>query len=258
MLSKIAIDLFTLKSFSQAEKIRSHLDLLTSSNFAPTHWGVNERPNSRRKYSTEEVLFSIDENNTFDGMCLYRKSSPSYTIFYSSGSDTPLIPNALHCSFEKGVTSLDPINLKSIFSLGSLLAAELEVVYGYIWLYWNENEAWKQYMPQSLINSFELAKYGPNPVQARTWFGSYLTQLIGKDVFSQCGVLMRDTSWGGLELDLVPEPWNSSLEEVLAQQKKAMSTLSKTGIFGDYQKFADYAPGESWSPFFGVPPHTQN
>jgi len=247
MPDRIFVEIFTLKSFALIEDISLDLDILeSSSNLSPTHWGKDERPSSRRKYVRDEVSFFLEERKP-DGLHFYRNQHPIYTFFYSSRYSSR--PGGIHWSFEKNVKTLNSDIVKEIFDASSSLAEALEAVFGYIWTPWDDNDGYKRYMPRPFINIPTLLSYGPNPVDIRTWYGPYIIGLIGRNVLTESGVLTRDTAWGGVELDLVEEPWNSSLEEVLKRQKEVMAVLGKTEVFGNYTKYPICKPGKRWIPF---------
>jgi len=257
MPDRIMIDMFTLKSLSSVEDLKLHLDLLeSSSNLKPTHWGKDEKPSSRRKYKRDELLFSLEDGGAFDALHLYRNKEPLYTLFflprphYTLSTPVSFVPpSAIHWSFEKNVRTFSPDVVKEIFEVSSHLADQVEAIFGYIWTPWDDNEGYKLYMSRSLIKASDVQSYGANPTQIRTWYGPHIVGLIGRNTLTESGAFIRDTSWGGVELDLVEEPWDSSLEEVLKRQKEVMAVLGKTEVFGDYARYPICEPGKKWIPF---------
>lgn len=242
MPDKIIIEIFKLNAFNSVEEIEQHLDILyTSADFTPTHWAKNEHPTAKRKYVRDEVLFYGEDIGDYGLVHLYREQFPTYTLFYKSNKRFK--PSVLRLSFEDA-KAFDPKMIKAIFDLGNAFAHQLEAVFGYVWMSWNED--YGKYLPRKTIRSGELARYGPNPAHARTWHGSYLVNLIGRDQLNQCGADVRDTEWGGVELDLVPEPWAATLDELVDRQRRVMETLEQTEVFGDYRNFPIFHPGKKW------------
>lgn len=242
MPDRVIIEMFKLGDFNSTGEIEKHLDILENSvSLAPTHWAVNERPTSKRKYDRNKVLLHGKSYSNYNLVHLYRNQVPTYTLYYLSSSY--LSPSSFQLTFENA-EHLDSNVLKEIFETSSIFAEQLEVVFGYVWMAWNSG--YGRYMPRSTINASELVEYGPNPVSARTWFGPYLVKLIGRDQLDQCGAVVHDTVWSGVELNLVSEPWHLTLDSLLEHQKKVMESLEQTEIFGDYRKFPIFYPGRKW------------
>ncbi len=247
MPDRIMIDIFTLKPLNLVEDFSSQIDILeSSSHLKPTHWGKDGRPRSKRKYTRDKLLSYVNDKELLDELYLYRDEQPTYTIFYFPRFKYSSTPSSIHWSFEKDVKTFSLDVAQEIFEVSSNLAGQVEAIFGYTWTPWDDNEDWKRYMPSSIINAIAFADYGPNPVHVRTWYGSYLIEIIGRKALVESGALIKETSWGGVELDLVEEPWNSSLDEILKRQQEVMAVLGRTEVFGDYRT---HEAGKRWIPF---------
>lgn len=242
MPDKVIVEIFQQSPFGSVEKMSQYLDTLHSSlNFIPTHWAKNERPSDKRKYVRDEVLFYGEDIGDYGLVHLYRQQPPVYTLYFESNKRFK--PSVLRLSFEEAKDfSIDMT--KEIFEISSTFAHQLEAIFGYVWLAWYGDE--EKYMPIKSVRSGELARYGPNPVHARTWLGFHLIKLIGRDILSQCNETIRDTEWGGVEMDLMPEPWSAALDELVNRQREVMECLQETEVFGDYSSFPIFHPGKRW------------
>jgi hypothetical protein len=73
-------------------------------------------------------------------------------------------------------------------------------------------------------------------------------KLIGRERLYECGGYVQDTTWGGIRLDLVEEPWNADAETLSIAQKKTRQNLESSAVFGDYSRVLRYKPGTNWEP----------
>ncbi|MBE9127621.1 MULTISPECIES: hypothetical protein [unclassified Coleofasciculus] len=207
--------------------------------FVPTHWGVDER--ARNPYDRNEVLTTVSDFKTdFYMPGLHRGQSPRYKAYFSARNQ-----GLNYVNVEFG-SSLRQKDLPRVFALGDALAAELEAEFGLVHPVWLEGS--QEYCASGKINADELQKYGLNPVCARTWFGSHLVQLIGRERLSNSGAIIQDTPWGGIQLDLVQQPWESDVETLSSRQHEVMKHLQPSGVFGDYTTILAYKPGANWIP----------
>src|SRR5262249_52780291 len=84
-----------------------------------------------------------------------------------------------------------------------------------------------------------LQRYGPLAVAARTWYGAHLVGLIGEDRIRAAGVA-APLPWGGLRLDLVPEPWAAGIDTLKQRQAEAVAALAPAQVLGDYSHPVTY------------------
>jgi hypothetical protein len=101
---------------------------------------------------------------------------------------------------------------------------------------------------QAQLRLLTFNTYGLHSIYARTWFGSHLVKLIGRERLYECGGYVQDTTWGGIRLDLVEEPWNADAETLSIAQKKTRQNLESSAVFGDYSRVLRYKPGTNWEP----------
>ena len=133
--------------------------------------------------------------------------------------------------------------LQQVFALGSTLAGKLKPLFGTVQPVWlgqgqDDNVA-------DRLDADEYRNFGPRSICARTFLGPMLVGLIGRENLDDCGVA-SDTRWGGVEVDLLAEPWRYGIREIGKARKRALALMAKTGIFGDYSLARKYKPGPRW------------
>lgn len=206
--------------------------------FIPTHWGLDERASN--PYNRYELIASVSTlKSDFYLPSLQRKQSPRYKAYFSAAFEGL---NYVNVEFD---TSLSKKYLSYVFALGDAIATNLEAEFGFVHPVWFDGS--QEYCASGQITASELQNYGPTPVCARTWFGSHLVKLIGRENLLNSGAIIQDTSWSGIQLDLVQHPWESDLETLSSQQLSVMKYLKRFGIFGDYTQL-EYKPGVNWQP----------
>lgn len=168
-----------------------------------------------------------------------RRRTPNYR-----GHATLLFDDVQSLTLEFKVNS--ETELRQLFELGSNMATPLQPVFGFVHTVWFKKG--QEYNVAGRLAAKELRKYGPRSICARTWFGPGLIESIGRRVIEECELETRELAWGGLELDLVPSPWMSTIGELNAHRKTAMEKLEPTGVFGVYSK-RPYCAGLNWKGF---------
>jgi len=240
MPDRVEIIVFTKSSLRSPVGLEHLLNAFESvKEFTPTHWGVDER--ARNPYDRNEVLTTVSAfKSDFHMPGLHRRQPPRYKAFFSARNQGL---NYVNVEFGSALRQKD---LPRVFALGDALVAKLEAEFGFVHPVWLEGS--QEYCVSGKINADELQKYGLNPVCARTWYGSHLVQLIGRERLSSSGAIIKDTDWGGIQLDLVQYPWESDVETLSSRQIEVMKHLQPSGVFGDYTTILQYKPGPNWIP----------
>jgi hypothetical protein len=141
----------------------------------------------------------------------------------------------------------EPEAVRELFVLGGTLAEHLQAEFGAVHPTWPSAPKGEDYNFSSYLGHFQ--EFGPVALCARTWLGPHVAGLLGKDALLKAGVIVRDTSWGGFEADLLDEPWLADFAKLGRQQKKVMKAFAPAGVFGDYTDTpSGMKKGERWAP----------
>ena len=139
-----------------------------------------------------------------------------------------------------------------VFEFGTTLADHLHPVFGFVHPVWLGKG--QEYNAAGVLNDKELKEYGPQSICARTWLGPWLVHQIGRDLLDHCGAVVADTPWGGVTVDLLPDPWTHDIEPLAEARLRVMAALAPSGVFGDYSVPRKYKPGPKWT---GLPAPTK-
>ncbi|MDT5062504.1 MAG: hypothetical protein QOH63_2963 [Acidobacteriota bacterium] len=231
----VVITKTALRSEAGLERLLDAFDNVEG--FTPTHWGQDER--ARDPYDRTQLIREVSSLKGEFGMPgLQRRKPPRYKAYFSAKNGGVKIVNVEFSS------TLSEKELPRVFSFGDALAEQLKAEFGIVHLAWNEGH--QEYNASGVITVDELQKYGPTRVCARTWFGPHIVRLIGEERLRTSGALVKKTSWGGVQLDLMERPWESNVEALSARQDEVMRQLAPSGIFGDYSQFLNYKQGANW------------
>jgi len=242
VFSFVRINMITRMSLKAQPGIGRLLDAFERSDrTCPTHWGLDDE---RRKhpYDHEQVVTTVTGIKTeVSMMSLWRKRPLEYESIFGAAT---IGMKRVAVAFEKNLHGED---LRGMFELASNLAEAVEPDFGCVQPIWLGSE--KEEYASSAIRHMDFRKFGPGYVCARTWFGPYLVNLIRLEQLTTSGVPCQQTGWGGIRLDLVPEPWTADPQALRDSQSKVMAHLLPSCVFGDYStKRAIGRAGPNWKP----------
>ena len=211
----------------------------------PTHWAKDERENRPYDRDTSRMMGLISANRDWF-FCVKRSTPPCYLAYANAlqALDRPGGLCHVKVTFESKIRQRD---VAPIFRLGTELAANLKAEYGLVHSIWRLGERSQSYSAAGIVVPGELQPYGPPGVAARTWFGPHLTRLFGQDRLLNAGVPARETSWGGVEMELVERPWSADFEALSARQQAVMETLGPADVFARYDGI-EARQGPNWVP----------
>jgi hypothetical protein len=248
-MQDVVIHFLTLVDFKETAYLKDLLEVFEKSkSFRPAKW--KERDGyPKRPYNHNEIIQGIVENGEVYIPALYGgRNNPYEMIFFidSSRSETPskhLNEAFLRIKYPKIKSSMIEIfefssALSEIFKpeVGSIQFTQIDMRE----LGWMAN-----------MSNCHIQKNGLGALGVRTWFGAHAASQVGLDRLKSCGAIFRETSWGGIELDLFKEPWLvEDFSSLVAAQKQAMSHLAPSGVFGDYSSYplSLYTPAPNWQP----------
>ena len=227
----------SLRTYEGLEQLLNAFE--RSEELIPTHWGPDER--ARNPYQRNQILETVTAfRSEFYMPGLHRRKPPRYKAYFSAKNE-----DLNYISIEFGST-LRKIDLARVFALGDALATQLKAEFGIVHIVWLTGS--QEYCASGRIHASKLQAYGLKPVCARTWFGPYLVDLMGRERLENSGALTQGTPWGGLQMDLVQNPWESDVETLSSRQHAVMQQLLPSGVFGDYTTILAYQPGPNWKP----------
>lgn len=238
MVDEINIGLFAARRTSEPAVLQSVLTALDSKPlFAPTHANVDER--KRLPYERTAAVEKIAKTSERK-LILWRTSAPKYAGWLNC---EPVPVTSLKLNYSEPRQSVVP----ELFEQATHLAHELAVEYGFVHLHWERGPESMQYDRGRRMSVRDLTKFGLSGAHARTWFGPYLVSRIGKAVLLQLP-FTSETPWGGIQLDLVPQPWLSDLETLSARSAEVKAKLGETGLLGVFEGApVTWRPGPNWT-----------
>lgn len=191
---------------------------------APTHGSFDER---------KRLPFSAHSLATYAGTrmgtpLLWRAKAPKY---WGSVDASPLPIARILLHYE----DIDPKKVEALCAGIARLADKLEPAYAALRFIWTDPMPTQAAsMSGFSLKALHYCKYGPPGVYASTWFGPSLVHSIGLPALLAQGATA--TAWGGVSLQLVPEPWNATFESLCERQNEINHVLRESGFFGDYSE----------------------
>lgn len=196
---------------------------------APTHGSPDER--KRIPYESESIVGAAERGPVE----LWRTQEPRYAGSLITNRDAR---NMLKLSFESPADNLLP----AIFEGATRLANQIRPEFGFVHALWQRGPASEAYNFGYRLQARDLDKCGLGNVYARTWFGPYLVERIGKPLLLSLPQAY-EMLWGGIQTDLVLEPWLADFDVLSAAQAQVMKQLRSTGLVGDFT-----GPPVRWKP----------
>jgi hypothetical protein len=203
---------------------------------SPTHASGDER--KRIPYARP----TAGEGIAAGFLTLWRTKAPAYSGWLSAKSS---VTDALVLEFDPAP---ELATLAGVFESVSRLAEVARPELGLVHLYFQKNVDAAYNRGAASINGPHLGRVGPVNLHARTWLGPYLVKMLTKDLLLTLP-FSRGTPWGGVQVDLAPEPWCSDLETLRTCQEAAMNRLNATGMVGVAEgPPVLWKPGPRWVP----------
>jgi hypothetical protein len=206
---------------------------------APTHASYDER--KRLPYDREAALQSFGLKRS-RGINLWRGQVPKYTNGYLSTHQT--VYNHVSADYS---SSLRKFQLLELFATWTRLAAKLEPEFGLVHMRWSLGAESEEYNYGFRLNPKELRQFGFCSLHSRTWFGPDLTSVIGEQRLLALPNTEK-TPWGGLQLDLVENPWLADFSTMARRQREVESVFASWGLMGNYSNSSNVIPGPNWTP----------
>jgi hypothetical protein len=232
------------RALGMKDNLRRLVELLDGTpTWRPTHWAYQDGK-AALKYSPETFLkavakLELDASYSID---LLRRKGPKYKADFPLWSEIGAFDMSL-------LGPKDEKECEKFFAFAGALVELFRPMFAILHMRWMLGKLSEQYNRTYQLSANDFLNYGPIALCARTWAGAHVFSLLGKENLLAVGLHCRETSWGGLEIDLVPEPWQSDFETVSACQKKAMKKLKPLGVLGDYRGVPiPTVAGARWTP----------
>jgi hypothetical protein len=247
MPDTIEVRFLTQLSFARKTNLRGLVRLLgTLPRFAPTDWGIIDGE-PKQPFGAEAFLAAVAQLDPRRGYCpkLQRRKVIKYDGFFDVAAE------GLTEVFLEFARLEQVALIEEVFHFGGRLAALLKPELGVVHPRWDGGPRmrYNSYNISAYMNASVVQQFGPLALCARTWLGPHLSGLLGKEALLDAGLAVRANRWGGLEVDLVTEPWAAGYKALSARQKEVMRALDGTGVFGDYRDTPNnIRAGPRWEP----------
>src|SRR5690606_39268372 len=96
----------------------------------------------------------------------------------------------------------------------------------------NETERLRKYLDQASLLDFSN---GPRGLGMRTYFGPHYTEQFGRELLLSVPAPSTATEldWGGIRIDLIPEPWLVPEPVLVAAFQSAMDHLAPAKVLAE-------------------------
>ena len=209
-------------SQERAGRVEQLLTVLDDAGLAPDTFRFGDGPEAD-PCSREAFLARLAEGRRSDLPTLGRRADPAYEV---SLGITGVSEQVTRLVFANVTAERRP----ELFTLGSALAGVLHPAYGGLG-YGAEPAPLDRMLA---ISGSELRRHGLDGLAVRSWLGPDLRAVLDPGPLEAAGAILTPTAWGGLEVDLVPDPWQAA-PAVLADAKTRLDgALRAQGLLGEY------------------------
>lgn len=240
MVDELNINLLFPINTGAPSEVSRVLSLLESEPLAaPTHASRDAR--KRLPYDRPALLDAL-AGRPISGLHLWRSKAPKYSNGYLSANDR----THNHVVADYAGAGLNEQRLAELFAVWTRLAEATRTEFGFVHSKFRNDQS-EAYNYGVRVRLKDLRDYGLLTLYARTWFGPDLLAVIGeKRLLSIPNT--RKTSWGGVELDLVEQPWLADFDTLFRRQKELGEVFRSWGVMGNYEDIVQTLPGPSWTP----------
>ena len=215
--------------------------LLKHPKFVPEQWGYSERGGN--KFEAAEVLVPDAGGPSQDTLYFRRRRGIRYEMMFFLGRR----PN-LAWEFEPP----PPVDAwAELFAIAEGFASAYEP--DVLWISarlkqkfdFNDEESRVDQLMDSSTGGAPVhyRKHGVGGLGIRTVFGPRLVEQIGRELLATlpAPAVVKDLKWGGMLIDLVPEPWSKPMADVRASWVKCMKHLEPNPFMTKLELFPNGA-----------------
>jgi hypothetical protein len=248
---RITFTLITLVDFKDRQNLDSLLNVFESFPILqPQKWAKDDRAKSKQPYERQALAKMVSTCSSEAIPMLYGKKPVPYEFFFeferNHQNSANKCLNGVYWYLDAPPNFND--SLDSIFKFSQKLADIVCPEYGSINLIWDHPQIGELISPGIKIPEFQ--QNGVPSLGIRTWMGLDIIDKIGIDRLKSCGAIVHQTDWGGIQLDLVEQPWLADFDTLLQAKQRIMANLEPSGMFGDYSNYPWplYSPAPNWIP----------
>lgn len=199
--------------------------------FTAEGWGLDERSNF--PYDEAELLKIARGDSTPYVLQLKRKHRLKHTTFLRL-SQRPALVVYFH-------PSVKPADWTAIFTWAGSLAAAYQPQIAWVHIFsapeppLEDEQQKRHYLMDASVTGAgpDFESDGPGGLGMRTYLGPDLVKRFGRDRLLSAPAVVTELPWGGVCLDLVEQPWQADLPNLLRAWQAAMDALRPAGIFAD-------------------------
>lgn len=242
-ITNILISLYQTEKKAQVyEVIQVFLESLHTLNVKPQKYSLSDDPKSslkNRKYDQSEILDEIIRSDSEHVEIISSKERKLNSFFHSHGR-----PEANFDALFKEVPS---DKWGEYFRELSKIIPVARPLYGALLLRWDSQSEQATYWNAALnVKGFEFRRGGPKSLSTRTWFREDLVKHIDLEAMRAVGAEIENIPGYGVQIDLLPQPWQHSFEELYSQLEKLNRIFDDSGLKGKYSQYDLTGAGPEW------------
>lgn len=241
-------------SIDNEEILGNLLDVFESNDkFAPTHWGNSEQV--KVEYNRNEIIEKVSERRISE-VYLHRNKTVKYTgSFKVHMSPRSFLDLEVHKSMPK---KLWP----AFFELSDKIAEIVKPSFGVTHIFWPPTYPWnndndRNHIWMNLCSYPVPVKFlqnGPLGVGTRTYFSNYILEMFGRDLLKKAPAIISEFNWGGMSIDVVENPWDADISELLDNWLKVMNYLKSSNViatpsFDKSRMGVTFSPSNAWQSY---------
>jgi hypothetical protein len=240
MVDELNVKLLFPINTGMSQEISRVLELLEGEPLAaPTH--ASRDPQKRVPYDRTVLLQSL-AGRPISGLHLWRSKAPKFSNGHLSANDR----THNHIRADYAGAGLKQARIAELFATWTRLAEATRSEFGFVHCLF-KNDRSEAYNYGVRVSFKDVRDCGFLKLYARTWFGPDLVAIIGQKRLLDLPNT-RKTSWGGVELDLVDQPWLADFDTLLRRQQELIEIFDSWGFMGNHDNVVQTLPGPSWTP----------
>ncbi|WP_433595193.1 hypothetical protein [Lysinibacillus xylanilyticus] len=247
-----SIIMYPTVSLNTEEKLGCIMDLLESNEkFTPTYWGNDERV--KLKYNRDEIFEKVISEKRVSELYFYRDKSVKYSGRFNVNWSHR---SFLKFDFHKTMSSK---MWPAFFELSNQLAEIVKPCFGITHIFWPSSYPWntEQERLQMWMNRcsypvpVKFLPNGPLGIGTRTYMGSHVLEMFGKDFLLKSPGVVSELNWGGICLDILEKPFEASAESLLNNWVNIMGYLDSAQTiaipsFDEDRMGVSFTPNQAW------------